>query len=138
MPANESPMGLALIACDLIIHDKQTNKRSLIGLFDQLFTRKLPCIHPALAVFVSLTSGRGKYPCEVRCRHQQTGEVVFSARGDVTFSDPMRVVELVFNFQGVRFNHEGEHWLECIIDEVPVMMRRIAIVKRQPRPKPEK
>jgi hypothetical protein len=127
-------MGLALLVCDMVIQDKQSNKRSLIGLFDRLFASNLPCIHPQLSVFVSLTSGRGEYDCEVACRHQTTGEMTFSAKGKVTFKDPLQVVELVFNLQGVRFIHEGEHWLECKVEEVPVMMRRIFIVKREDQP----
>ena len=69
---NEIPMGLALLVCDNIIQDKQTNKRSLIGLFDRLYTKNLPCVHPSLSIFVSLTSGKGNYACEVVCRHQET------------------------------------------------------------------
>lgn len=135
MANRESPMGLALLVCDSVIQDKQTNKWTLVGLFDRLFTTKLPCVHPALAIFVSLTSGRGTYPCEIRCRHAGAGEVAFSAKGEVIFRDPLQVVQMVYNLQGIRFQEEGEYWLECVVDEVPVMMRRIFIAKREPKPK---
>jgi hypothetical protein len=128
---NEIPMGLALLLCDTIIQDKQTNKRSLIGLFDRLYTKKLPCVHPSLAIFVSLTSGRGQYACEIVCRHQETDVNAFSVKGKVAFKDPMQVVDLVFNVQGVCFRNAGEHWLEFRVDEVPVMMRRIFIMKQE-------
>ena len=124
-------MGLALIICDLVIQDKQTNKRTLVGLFDRLFAARLPCVHPHLSIFVSMTSGRGEYDCEIRCRHAETDQAAFTAKGKVRFKDPMQVVELVFNLQGVRFDHPGEYWLECRVDEVPVMIRRLVIVKAQ-------
>jgi len=62
MPALETPMGLALVVCDTIIEDKLTGKKTLVGLFDRLQTSRLPCVHPAMTVFVSLTGGRGEYP----------------------------------------------------------------------------
>jgi hypothetical protein len=131
MAANETPIGLALLVCDTHILDKHTNKRTLVGLFDRLNTHSLPCRHPALSVFVSLTSGRGEYDCEIVCRHAEHNEEAFHLRGKVRFKDPMQVVEMVFNVQGVRFQHAGPYWLECRVDEVPVMMRRLTIEQRQ-------
>ncbi|MFM1550820.1 MAG: DUF6941 family protein [Lentisphaeria bacterium] len=128
---NEIPMGLALLVCDTIIQDKQTNKRSLIGLFDRLYTKNLPCVHPSLSIFVSLTSGRGDYACEVICRHQETDTNALAVKGKVAFKDPMQVVDLVFNVQGVRFCNSGEYWLEFRVDNVPVMMRRIFIMQQE-------
>ena len=131
----EMPMGLALLVCDMVIQDRQTNKRSLIGLFDRLFANQFPCVHPQLSVFISLTSGRGTYQCEVRCRNSEDGTPAFSAKGPMTMNDPMQVVEMVFNMQGVRFTEPGHYWLECLVDEVPVMMRRITVTKPEKKSK---
>jgi len=128
---NEIPMGLALLVCDTIIQEKQTNKRSLIGLFDRLYTKNLPCVHPSLSIFVSLTSGRGSYDCEVVCRHQETDTNALAVKGKVVFKDPMQVVDLVFNVQGVCFRNSGEYWLEFRIESVPIMMRRIFIMQQE-------
>ena len=128
---HDMPMGLALIVCDMIIQDKQTNKRTLVGLFDRLYTSKLPCVHPSLSIFVSMTSGHGKCNCEIVCRHQNSEDIAFCVKGDVAFQNPLQVVELVFNVQGVTFREEGEYWLEFKVDGVPVMMRRVFIVMKE-------
>jgi hypothetical protein len=80
---------------------------------------------------VSLTSGRGNYDCEVVCRHQETDTNAIAVKGKVAFRDPMQVVDLVFNVQGVCFRNTGEYWLEFRIDNVPVMMRRIFIIQQE-------
>jgi len=129
--SNEIPMGLALVVCDTHIQDKHTNKRTLVGLFDRLFAAKFPCVHPKLSIFVSLTSGRGECDCEVMCRHVDGKHVAFSVKGKVRFKDPLQVVEIAFDVQGVRFEEAGEYWLECKVDDIPVMMRRIFIVKKE-------
>jgi len=120
-------MGLALVVCDTVIQDRQSGKHTLVGLFDRLRTKSLPCVHPAMGIYVSLTSGRGDYPCEIRCRCQETDTYIFSVKGKVTFKDPLQAVNMVFNLQGVRFETEGVYWLEFIVDDVLNMMRMIKI-----------
>lgn len=125
-------MGLSLVVCDQIIEDKLTGKKTLVGLFSRISAAKLPCIHPTMSVFVSMTGGQGEYPCEVLCRHADGEPVVFSAKGKVTLRDPQQVVDLAFRLNGVRFPRAGMYWVNFLIDEVPLMMRPLFLLKRPP------
>jgi hypothetical protein len=131
---NESPIGLALILCDMVIQDKETHKRSLIGMFDRLYAAQFPCIHPAMYVYVSATSGKGDYDTAIVCRHQASGQRVLAINGKIRFADPLQVVEVVCQIQRPKFDEPGEYWLEFCIDEVPVMMRRLIIEQAPPPP----
>lgn len=128
------PMGLSLVVCDTIIEDKLTGKKSLIGLFDRIHARVFPCVHATMAVFVSLTSGHGKYPCEILCRHSDGKTIAFSAKGEIVMPEPSRVVDLVFRLNGVRFPKSGTYWLHFLADEMPVMMRPLLIQQLKERP----
>jgi len=130
---NENPIGLALILCDTVIQDKETNKRSLIGMFDRLYAAQFPCIHPSMCVYVSATSGKGDYDTSIVCRHQGSGQRAFAISGKIRFGDPLQVVEVVCNIQRPKFEEAGEYWLEFCIDDVPVMMRRLFL---EPTPPP--
>ena len=132
MSALETPIGLALLVCDSIIEDKLTGKKSLIGLFDRVQTAKLPCVHPSMTIFVSLTGGRGEFPCEIICRHSDGETIAFSAKGKVVLRDPRQVVDLVFRLNGVRFPKDDMYWLHFMVDEIPIMMRPMFVTKRQP------
>ena len=123
----ETPMGLSLIVCDTIIEDKFTTKKTLVGLFDRIQVGKMPCVHPDMSVFVSLTGGRGEYPCEVICRHTDGETVAFSAKGMIKLSDPRQVVDLVFRMKNVQFSKAGIYWLNFVVDGVPIMMRQLVI-----------
>lgn len=127
MAPRETPMGLVLAACDMLIEDRQTGKKSLIGLFDKLFAANFPCTHPAMTVMVALTSGHGDYPCELVCRHSDSETVAFSAKGKISFRDPSQVVDLVFQLRQVRFPKSGTYWLHFLVDGVPVLMRPLFI-----------
>lgn len=130
----EMPIGLALIVCDTVIQDRETGKRSLIGMFDRLHARQFPCVHPAMFVYVSATSGRGEYETQIVCRHGQTDKRAFTISGKIRFPDPLQVVELTCHVQGAKFEEPGEYWVELQIDDVPMMMRRLFIEEAPQRP----
>jgi len=124
-------MGLSLVVCDQIIEDKLTGKKTLVGLFSRISAGSFPCVHPMMSVFVSMTGGRGHYPCEVLCRHADGDPVVFSAKGKVSLRDPKQVVDLAFRLNGVRFPKSGLYWVNFIVDDVPLMMRPLTIAQRK-------
>lgn len=125
------PMGLVLVTCDQIIEDKLTGKKTLVGLFDRVQAAQFPCVHPAMAVLVSLTGARGEFPCEIVCRHTDGTTVVFSAKGKVKLGDPRQVVDLVFRLNGVHFPKADMYWLSFIVDDVPIMMRPLFVSLRK-------
>ena len=129
MSSLETPMGLALLVCDTVIEDRLTGKKTLVGLFDRVHVRSLPWVHPAMSVFVSLTGGRGEYPCEVVCRFADESVVAFSAKGKVVLRDPRQVVDLIFRLSGVRFEKTGLWWMHFLVDSVPIMMRPLLVRK---------
>lgn len=129
---NEQLMGLALILCDSIIEDRLSGKKSLIGTFDRLGSQKFPCHHPQLSIFVSLTSGRGKYPCQIICKHVE-GDVAFHGTGEIELQNPHQVVDIAFNFLGVKFPKPGVYNLQFLVDEFPVMTRQIFLDQIKPK-----
>jgi hypothetical protein len=128
-------MGLALVVCDAIIEDKTTGKKTLVGLFDRVQTARFPCVHPEMAVFVSITGGRGEYPCEIVCKHVDDETVAFSAKGKIVLRDPRHVVDLVFRLKGVRFPKPDAYWLHFLVDGIPIMMRQMLVQEQKATPR---
>ena len=60
------PFPLAMVICDAVWRDPATGKWTLLGCFSAIEARVFPCFRPNLAVFVSLTDGRGKTPLKLR------------------------------------------------------------------------
>jgi hypothetical protein len=105
----QPPEVLAMILCDQIITDVDTNKKSLIGLFDQVETATLPCLVHELHVYLSLTDGHGSLPLLLTCVAEDDGEELFRGTAAVEFQSPLRVVELQFVFPNARFPRAGEY-----------------------------
>ncbi len=129
-------MGLALVLCDVIIEDKITGKKSLIGLFDRIHSRNFPCVHASMALFVSMTSGQGNYDCEVICRHVDEKNFAFKMKGRITMKDPTQVVDIIFRLNGVRFPIPGIYWIHFLVDGIPIMMRPLALEHAKTPPGP--
>ena len=105
----ESPIGMAMVICDQIITEENTEKKTLVGTFNRIHASEIPFPLPTMSVFVSLTNGKGEIPIRLRCVSQETGEEVFQINGKVTFPNLLHVHELVFNLKNVHFPHYGTY-----------------------------
>lgn len=137
MTDKPSPTGLAIVVCDQIIEDKLTNKKSLIGIFNQIGAGNFPCRHPHMAVFVSLTEGRGNCTARLKIAQEENGVVVAELNGQIQFIDIHAVVELNFDLVGLTFPQPGLYSIEFYCDDALILERRFHViqVKQQPPPK---
>jgi hypothetical protein len=98
-----------MIICDMVIDDRISGKKSLIGLFDAIATNSLPCVVNELHVFLVLTDGYGVAKLRLRCARADTDEELFHTVQDVQFPDPLAVVEINMGFCGCEFPEPGEY-----------------------------
>ena len=129
MPRQESPMGLALLACDSVIEDKQSGKKSLIGLCDRICAVEYPCLHPSLTVYASLTSGNGTYNCEVLCEDGEGENRPFYTEGEICFESPIAVVDVVFRVRNIKFPRPGIYWLQFLASNTLIMTRPFSVAQ---------
>jgi hypothetical protein len=132
-----SPTGLAIVVCDQIIEDKFTNKKSLIGIFNNIGSANFPCRHPQIMVFVSLTEGHGNYRARVRIANETTGESVAEANIAIQFPDIHSVLELNFNLVGIQFPTPGLYSIEFYCDDALVLERRFHVSQVKPQTPPQ-
>ena len=126
----EMPMGIGLIPCDQIIEDRLTGKKSLIGVIGEIRVSKFPMRYPALHLLVSLTSGRGEYPCRLQIVSASQNEEIFSSRGRLKFKDPSQVVDLVFTLPSLHFKYADTYWVKFMIDDVTLMTRPLRVTEK--------
>lgn len=132
-----APTGLAIIVCDQIIEDKLTNKKSLIGIFNQIASSNFPCRHPRLCVFVSMTEGRGGYTARLSLTHDASATVVANMHGQIQFPDIHAVVELNFDLVGLQFPQPGLYSIEFYCDDTLILERRFHVIQMKQAPPPK-
>jgi hypothetical protein len=128
------PSLLALVLCDTIIREAGTNKLSLIGTFNGVFSNAFPCTHPSLSVYIAITEGRGKVNCKLRMIALDTNAVIFELPGQFEFSGPISVGEVVFQLQQIRFEQPGVYAIEFWADGDMLGSRKVSAQKLEQRP----
>ncbi len=131
-PSQPTPSGLAIVICDQVIEDKLTNKKSLIGIFNNINATSFPCRHPQISIFVSLTEGCGECATRLRIINEETNDVVADVTGPIQFPDIHSVIELVFNLVGLVFPMPGLYSIEFYCDDALVLERRFHVTHSQP------
>ena len=123
------PVSLAMLLCDYVIEDKQSNKKSLIGLFSNISAKQFPASHYRMNVFVVLCDGHGEYDGELRCVSADTDKEVSTMKGPVVFPDPNAVIEFNFEMFGVTFPEPGDYIMQFLCDDEIVIQRRLTITQ---------
>lgn len=128
MVKKPAPIPLSMILCDMIIEDKKTSKKSLIGLFSTVTTAKVPCVLSRFGVFISLTEGIGEYACVLRCSLAEDNTLVGETKGQVRFVDRREVVEISLEVNGLSFPRYGDYRFDLYCEEELLISRVVSLV----------
>lgn len=123
------PQVLAMVICDTVIDDRISNKKSLIGLFDAIATTHLPCVVNELHVFLALTEGYGTVNLKMRCASAESDNELFATESQVTFPDPLAVLEINLGFRGCSFPQAGEYRFQLFAEGTLLCERKFRITK---------
>lgn len=106
-----TPKTNAMLICDYVITERGTNKKSLIGVFENIGAATFPCTHFAMSVYIKLTDAQGDYRFHLELVDLQSNITIGRSEmpEEVHVPSPLDAHELVFNLRGVRFLHVGNY-----------------------------
>lgn len=106
------PVCEAFLICDGVQVDRNSGKKSLIGLFDKIKAKSFPAAHPVFSIYIRLSAGTGQYAMSVRVVGP-TGDEIGELTGSVNFGDDkLSKSELVLNLQNTPFPAAGQYQLQ--------------------------
>lgn len=126
---SEKPLGIAIVICERVITDAQSNNKSLISTFNNVTAKAFPCRHAQMCVYVSLTNCHGDKKVDLVLRKDQENPIL-KMGGKVKFSNPNEVVELIFNLRSLVFPAPGIYAFEVIADEEIVLESRFNVSQK--------
>lgn len=103
-----TPAVKAILICDQVIHELGTNKKSLIGIFEEIHLVKFPAHYPRIAVYVNLTDAHGKYVLEMRLLSEKGEEVGRGETPEVKIDNPLATCEFALQVQNLVFPTAGQ------------------------------
>jgi hypothetical protein len=129
------PVVLAMVICDAIHQDPATKKCTLLGTFSTITARSFPVVHPALAVHLALTDGRGKTHIRLTLiSSDDEQQVLFSQEGVIQFADPRVVAEINFGIRNLSIPHPGEYRVQVLGNGELLGERRLHVLELRPGP----
>ena len=111
------PNVLAMLVCDQVIAEQGTGKKSLIGIFDNIFAIAFPT-QARLAVYVKLADAHGKYKIRVRLVKLKDETAVADINADADIPDPTSPTELAINLVGIGLPEAGKYEFQLWANEV--------------------
>ncbi len=100
----------AFLLCDYVLHEAGSNKKSLIGIFEQVNSPRFPFRHGRMSVYANFTDAHGTYELGLRLVRIRDGKILMEAKGmRVQVADPLQVSELGVNLEGIVFEEPGKY-----------------------------
>ncbi|MFP4380217.1 MAG: DUF6941 family protein [Candidatus Sumerlaeia bacterium] len=108
------PVCLGIVLCDQVIEDKRTNKKSFIGVFNDIMANRMPAKHPHLCLVLSLTNCLGRQEFEICIsREKDFGEEkIVDIRGGLQSKSPVSIIDIVFEMRDLPLSGFGKHVVE--------------------------
>ena len=135
MSASKQPQPLvkAFLICDQIIHDAQTGKKSLIGVFHELRADRFPALHPALWIYANITDARGNYDFEIRMVEVGRNDVMGSGRPPpIDISGPLQTTELSAQLRNVALPRAGTYEFHLSANGELIATKAISVMQVKP------
>ncbi len=109
-----TPIVKAILTCDQIIHEHLTNKKSLIGVFEDIHLLRFPSTHPRIGVYVNLTGAHGKYTLEVRLITPDGQQIGPIKTPEVEIDSPLRTCEFALQAHNIPFQQPGTYEVQIL------------------------
>lgn len=137
MATSPKPVLNAMLICDKVIKEAGTNKKSLIGIFENISAHNFPCIHHFLAVYIKLTDANGRYKFNLELVDLETNASLANADipEEIEINDPLRTHELVFNMGGLKFEHPGKYEFRIAANGDVFGQKTFVVTKAEDEPK---
>ncbi len=124
------PIIKAFLICDQIIHDAQTGKKSLIGVFHELRADRFPAVHPMLWIYANLTDARGRYNFEIRLVEISQNDVLGTGNPPpIDIPGPLQTTELSAQLRNVTLPREGTYEFHLFANDQLVATKAIRAMR---------
>lgn len=105
------PVLQALLVCDQAIREAETNKMTLVGIFERVFGSEFPLPwNRPMAVYARVTDAEGEYDIRLELIRLADEHTIGRVDGKVAVSERVATAEIVFRLEdGLVFDRPGRY-----------------------------
>ena len=112
------PSVIAMLICDQVIAEQVTNKKSLIGIFDNFNSLVFPVPMPRIAIYVKLADASGVYTFKLRMVNLKNESLVAEIGVQARIADATQYSELALNLGNLVVPEAGKYEFQLYADDV--------------------
>jgi hypothetical protein len=112
------PTLLALLTCESVIVDAETQKKTLVGLFDRIQATSVPLQIAGLGLYAKLVEGSGHYTFKIRMVSLKDESQVLDIAAQADWPVAEAPLEFVVNFRGVPVPAFGDYEIQLFADDI--------------------
>ncbi len=128
MPSPPLPVVKAFLICDQVIHDAQTGKKTLVGVFHELRADRFPAVHPVLWIYANLTDARGRYGFEIRFVDVERNKVLGNGTPPpIDIPGPLQTTELSAQLRNVQLPGPGTYEFQLLTNDELLATKAIRV-----------
>jgi hypothetical protein len=117
MPKPPIPSVVAMLLCDQVITEMGTNKKSLVGVFDNYFSLSFPVLLPRIAIYAKLADACGNYLFKLRVVKLKDEMVIAEVGIQAKIPDTTQYSELALNLQGFPIPEPGKYEFQLYAED---------------------
>ena len=132
------PVVKAFLVCDQVIHDAQTGKKSLIGVFHELRADRFPAVHPTLWIYANLTNARGKYKIEIQMVDVERNNVLGKGTPpEIEIPGPLQTTEISAQLRNVALPAPGTYEFHLMVNGELLATKAVRVSALRAKPTPD-
>ncbi|MFQ5932124.1 MAG: hypothetical protein ACE5MM_06935 [Nitrospiraceae bacterium] len=130
------PSLTALLVCDMVIEDKATNKKTLVGLFTDIWSTRFPFTHHKMGVYFCLTDAEGAYNIVLRLvsAESEAESLVAEAALAITISDMLAINDFGINLPVAQFPSPGRYEFQLFANKEFLGRKEFRVRKVEAKP----
>jgi len=128
-PVAPKPDCKAILICDTVIREEGTQKISLIGVFEQVRTVRLPTVHPVMTVYMKITGAEGTYQWRFELVRLRDSMVIgASDMQSTTHTDRLAFHQIILTMALIQLEQYGRHEIRIYGNELLIGMKTFEVI----------
>ena len=112
------PIPIAVLLCDQMVVDRETNKKSLIGVFNAILAPRFPWVHPKASLYIKMADAEGEYEVKLQLVRVRDMHVIKEGTGTLKVEQRKRYSEVDFaiDLPAIELPEPGEYQIVVYIN----------------------
>jgi len=113
------PVLVAALLCDAAVAEPASGKKSLIGIFDRVWSMAYPMGRP-LTIYWKIADAEGHYYVQVRVVHAEANEVMGEFKAEIDVPDRLVAYDFFVEFPPVPIPEPGRYEFQIFMNDTYV------------------